>query len=173
MANPQKQVESLQAELGQQCYKFSDCVDLNNPQVATCSKGFTAVGWDDAGCGSKKCHCGKLICCPVNAAPKNCQWRGGKAGDCDGRCAAREVNIKGYRSSWGGGFKYVTASAIHWLRNALTRLPVNIDSETTGTQINAAEVSKFSAVKPTIQTSCSMAASLVLGKISPFRFALT
>ena len=103
VANPQQQVESLQAELGQQCFKFPGCVDLDNPQAASCGEGYTAVGWDDAGCGSKSCHCGKPICCPRNAAPKNCQWRSGGSGNCDGRCAAREVNIKGFRSSWGGG----------------------------------------------------------------------
>jgi len=54
-------------------------------------------------------HCGKPVCCPSNAAPKSCMWRGdnngqGSASDCSGQCLAGETNIAGIRSSWGGGF---------------------------------------------------------------------
>ncbi|MCJ1245495.1 hypothetical protein MMC30_002699 [Trapelia coarctata] len=105
LSSPQAIIQKFAGENGQQCKMFKECVNLDNPQAADCGKGFTMVGWDDAGCGKKNCHCGKPICCPVNAAPKNCQWRGGKSGDCNGQCLAGEVNIQGYGSSWGGGFK--------------------------------------------------------------------
>ncbi|PCG89190.1 Hypothetical protein PENO1_106070 [Penicillium occitanis (nom. inval.)] len=60
-----------------------------------CGSGNTVVGWDDAGCGTRKCHCGKPVCCPTSSAPKNCMWRGDSTG---------EINIAGIKSSWGGGF---------------------------------------------------------------------
>ena len=54
-SDPQKQPPSLKAELGEGCYRFPDCVELDNTQAASCAAGYTKVGWDDAGCGTKKC----------------------------------------------------------------------------------------------------------------------
>ncbi|KAE8150566.1 hypothetical protein BDV25DRAFT_172049 [Aspergillus avenaceus] len=113
VSNPKTVVEDLSAFNGQKCFKYSGkCVDLNDNQAMSkaCGSGYTVVGWDDAGCGKKSCHCGKPICCPSNAAPKGCNWRGDNTGqlgshtDCSGQCEAGEMNINGIRSSWGGGF---------------------------------------------------------------------
>lgn len=114
-------VDDLNDFLGQNCYKFTDVVDLNNPQASSCSPD-VRVGYDKAGCRGKDvsifyCYewlhryswkaaanpyqgdCGKPICCPKDSGLKNCQWRG-SGGDCNGQCHAGEVNIAG--SSWGG-----------------------------------------------------------------------
>ncbi|KAF2719530.1 glycoside hydrolase family 18 protein [Polychaeton citri CBS 116435] len=112
LSNPQAVIQDLAGGNGQDCFAYKGkCVNLNdnNAMAAACGSGNTVVGWDDAGCGKKSCHCGKPICCPSNSAPKNCMWRGndnggGVGSDCSGQCAAGEVNIKGIRSSWGGGF---------------------------------------------------------------------
>ncbi|OGM50923.1 hypothetical protein ABOM_000717 [Aspergillus bombycis] len=112
-SNPKSVIEDLAAFNGQKCFRYSGkCVNLNDDQAMTnaCGSGYTVVGWDDAGCGKKNCHCGKPICCPSNAAPKGCSWRGDNTGepgtraDCSGQCEAGEMNINGIRSSWGGGF---------------------------------------------------------------------
>ncbi|RAH72534.1 glycoside hydrolase family 18 protein [Aspergillus aculeatinus CBS 121060] len=112
-SNPKSVITDLAGFNGQKCFRHSGkCVNLNDDAAMAnaCGSGNTVVGWDDAGCGRKSCHCGKPICCPSNAAPKNCKWRGQKTGqggarsDCSGQCEAGEMNINGIRSSWGGGF---------------------------------------------------------------------
>ncbi|KAB8227369.1 uncharacterized protein BDW43DRAFT_323913 [Aspergillus alliaceus] len=113
VSNPKSVIEDLAAFNGQKCFRYSGkCVNLNDDQAMAkaCGSGYTVVGWDDAGCGKKSCHCGKPVCCPSNAAPKGCSWRGDNTGqlgsrsDCSGQCEAGEMNINGIRSSWGGGF---------------------------------------------------------------------
>ncbi|KAK3168025.1 hypothetical protein OEA41_004471 [Lepraria neglecta] len=117
LSSPQSVIQDLAGSNGQNCFAYQGkCVNLNdnNAMQAACRSGFTVVGWDDAGCGKKKCvrldgHCGKPICCPTNEAPKNCIWRGdnngqGTASDCSAQCLPGETNIKGIGSSWGGGF---------------------------------------------------------------------
>ncbi|KAI7205542.1 hypothetical protein KC324_g233 [Hortaea werneckii] len=112
ISSPQSVIQDVAGDNGQNCFAYDGkCVNLNdkNAMANACGSGFTAVGWDDAGCGTKKCHCGKPICCPSNQAPKMCTWRGDKTGggassDCSGQCKVGEVNIKGITSSWGGGF---------------------------------------------------------------------
>ncbi|KAL6229061.1 hypothetical protein BDW75DRAFT_246074 [Aspergillus navahoensis] len=113
LSNPKSVVEDLSSFNGQKCFKYEGhCVKLddNDAMADACGSGYTVVGWDDAGCGKKSCHCGKPICCPTNSAPKNCNWRGDHTGDsgvgsdCSAQCAAGEINIAGITSSWGGGF---------------------------------------------------------------------
>ncbi|KAJ5572619.1 hypothetical protein N7450_009603 [Penicillium hetheringtonii] len=113
VSNPKSTVIDLSAFTDQKCFKYSGkCVRLNDNAAMSkaCGSGYTVVGWNDAGCGKKSCHCGKPICCPSNAAPKNCMWRGqdtgqeGASSDCSGQCQAGEININGIRSSWDGGF---------------------------------------------------------------------
>ncbi|EGE82986.2 bacteriodes thetaiotaomicron symbiotic chitinase [Blastomyces dermatitidis ER-3] len=91
-------VDDLNDFLGRRCFKFKDTVDLENPQVASCSP-YVKMGYDKAGCKGKDGECGKPICCPMNSGLKDCQWRG-SGGDCNGRCHAGEVHIAS--SSWGG-----------------------------------------------------------------------
>ncbi|KAL4739524.1 glycoside hydrolase superfamily [Aspergillus similis] len=112
LSNPSAVIDNIAAFNGQKCFQYDgDCIDLddNSAMADACGAGFTVVGWDDAGCGKSSCHCGKPVCCPTSSAPKNCIWRGddngGGAGtDCSAQCRAGEINIKGIRSSWGGGF---------------------------------------------------------------------
>ncbi|SMQ53701.1 unnamed protein product [Zymoseptoria tritici ST99CH_3D7] len=112
LSNPQAVVQDLSGSNGQQCYKYSGpCIKLDDHEaMANACSGNTVVGWDDAGCGKKKCHCGKPICCPANTAPKGCVWRGdnngkGAKSDCSGQCRPGEINIQGISSSRGGGFE--------------------------------------------------------------------
>ncbi|PYI36129.1 hypothetical protein BP00DRAFT_432538 [Aspergillus indologenus CBS 114.80] len=113
LSNPQSVIQSLASFNGQNCFKYDGkCVNLNDNDAMAdaCGSGYTVVGWDDAGCGKKSCHCGKPVCCPTSSAPKNCMWRGDNTGDagvssdCNAQCQAGEINIAGIRSSWGGGF---------------------------------------------------------------------
>ncbi|GIJ91962.1 hypothetical protein Asppvi_010937 [Aspergillus pseudoviridinutans] len=112
LSNPVAVVEDLAGSNGQKCFVYSGkCVNLNDNKAMSnaCGSGYTVVGWDDAGCGKRNCHCGKPVCCPTNSAPKSCIWRGddnggGAGADCSAQCRPGEINIKGIRSSWGGGF---------------------------------------------------------------------
>ncbi|KAJ5426042.1 hypothetical protein N7465_001112 [Penicillium sp. CMV-2018d] len=113
VSNPKSVINELSVFNGQKCFKYmGKCVHLNDDEAMSnaCGAGNTVVGWDDAGCGTSKCHCGKPICCPAKEAPKNCMWRGDNTGtpgvssDCSGQCHAGEININGIRSSYGGGF---------------------------------------------------------------------
>ncbi|KAL3262031.1 hypothetical protein ABHI18_003215 [Aspergillus niger] len=113
LSNPMSVIQDLASFNGQNCFKYEGkCVKLNdNDAMANaCGSGYTVVGWDDAGCGKKNCHCGKPVCCPTSSAPKDCIWRGDNTGDagvssdCNAQCQAGEINIAGIRSSWGGGF---------------------------------------------------------------------
>ncbi|KAI1774392.1 hypothetical protein F4818DRAFT_442540 [Hypoxylon cercidicola] len=112
LANPKALVRDLAGTNGQDCFAYKGkCVHLDDNKAMSdaCGSGFTPVGWDDAGCGKKSCHCGKPICCPAASAPKGCQWRGddnggGAGSDCDAQCGPGEINIKGIQSHWGGGF---------------------------------------------------------------------
>ncbi|THX54883.1 glycoside hydrolase [Aureobasidium pullulans] len=98
LSSPQSVIQNLAGSNGQQCFKHSGkCVNLNdnNAMAAACGSGYTVVGWDDAGCGTKKC---------------NCQWRGdnngqGSSSDCSAQCLPGETNVAGIKSSWGGGFE--------------------------------------------------------------------
>lgn len=53
--SPQAIVQDLASKNGQYCEIFTECVDLNNPQASSCGRGYTQIGFDDAGCGSKSC----------------------------------------------------------------------------------------------------------------------
>ncbi|PYI36201.1 hypothetical protein BP00DRAFT_453217 [Aspergillus indologenus CBS 114.80] len=79
---------------GQQCTRFSECVDINNPQVSSCGTGQVRIGYDACSHGK-----GKPICCPANAYPKSCLWRGGHS-DCNGQCHSGEMTL--FYSSRGG-----------------------------------------------------------------------
>ncbi|KAL1589378.1 hypothetical protein WHR41_02173 [Cladosporium halotolerans] len=109
---PQAVITQLSSFNGQNCFAYQDdCVDLddNSAVQAACGDGYTPIGWDDAKCGKKNCHCGKPICCPINEAPKGCIWRGQKTGkgtgtDCNAQCDKGEINVQAILSSWGGGY---------------------------------------------------------------------
>ena len=45
-------VDKMNAHLNEDCYRFSDCVDLDNPQRATCAPGYSKVGYDRSDCVS-------------------------------------------------------------------------------------------------------------------------
>ncbi|KUL82513.1 hypothetical protein ZTR_10626 [Talaromyces verruculosus] len=113
LSNPQSVIQNLASFNGQNCFTYlGHCVNLNDndAMAQACGSGYTVVGWDDAGCGTHKCHCGKPVCCPTSSAPKNCMWRGdstvksGTSSDCSAQCNQGEINIAGIKSNWGGGF---------------------------------------------------------------------
>ncbi|KAL6230148.1 glycoside hydrolase superfamily [Aspergillus navahoensis] len=84
LSNQKSVVEGLSSFNGQKYFKYEGhCVKLddNDAMADACGSGYTVIGWDDAGCGKKSCHCRKPICCPTNSAPKNCNWRGDNTGD--------------------------------------------------------------------------------------------
>jgi hypothetical protein len=45
-------VDTINSFFGADCYRFPEDVDLGNPLVSTCAKGYTKVGYDDNGCTS-------------------------------------------------------------------------------------------------------------------------
>ncbi|KAL4935574.1 hypothetical protein BDV06DRAFT_217331 [Aspergillus oleicola] len=112
VSDPKSVITDLAAFNGQRCFRYmSSCVNPNDgaAMAKACGSGYTVVGWDDAGCGKKSCHCGKPICCPSNAAPKGCNWRGqdkggGIGSDCSGQCNPGEINVNTISSSWDGSF---------------------------------------------------------------------
>ncbi len=53
--SPQAIVQDLASENGQDCFIFKECVYLNNPQASSCGRGYTMIGFDDAGCRSGSC----------------------------------------------------------------------------------------------------------------------
>lgn len=56
--SPKSVIRNLAGSKGQDCFKYSgNCVKLddNSAMAAACGSGYTVVGWDDAGCGKKKC----------------------------------------------------------------------------------------------------------------------
>lgn len=58
LSNPQAVIQDLAGSNGQDCFTYKgDCVNLNdnNAMAKACGAGNTPVGWDDAGCGKKKC----------------------------------------------------------------------------------------------------------------------
>jgi chitinase len=58
LSNPVAVVQDLAGSNGQNCFKYTgSCVNLNdnNAMAKACGTGFTVVGWDDNGCGNKKC----------------------------------------------------------------------------------------------------------------------
>ncbi|KAL4943096.1 hypothetical protein BDV06DRAFT_211304 [Aspergillus oleicola] len=98
LSNPKAVIDDIAAFDGQKCFKYDgDCVDLddNSALADVCGSGFTVVGWDDAGCGTSSCHCGK---------PRGNGNGGGAGTDCSAQCRPGEINIKGIGSSWVGGF---------------------------------------------------------------------
>lgn len=43
---------------------------------------------------ANSCDGGKPICCPIDAAPSSCTWRGGESGrSCHGTCHTDEVTL--------------------------------------------------------------------------------
>ena len=45
-------VDKMNAHLNEDCYRFPDCVDMNNAQVSGCGKGYIKVGYDRSDCVS-------------------------------------------------------------------------------------------------------------------------
>lgn len=94
---------SLESHLDQDCYRFSECVDMTIPTVSTCQAGYSKVGHDRGGCGPRNGDFGQPICCKTASMPKSCTWRGGTGaggGDCNGQCHAGEVTL--FKSGCGG-----------------------------------------------------------------------
>jgi chitinase len=61
LSAPQSVIQNLAGSNGQNCFKYTGkCVDLNDndAMAAACGSGYTVIGWDDAGCGKKKCVSG-------------------------------------------------------------------------------------------------------------------
>ena len=57
---PRAVISSIAGNNGQNCFAYKGkClqIDDTNSLQNACGSGFTVVGWDDAGCGSKKCVC--------------------------------------------------------------------------------------------------------------------
>lgn len=48
----QNLVDSMNARLHEDCYRFPECVDMGNPQSSTCQSGYTSVGYDRGECVS-------------------------------------------------------------------------------------------------------------------------
>ncbi|CCF31745.1 mutanase [Colletotrichum higginsianum] len=99
--DPQEQtdpVESLEIpHLDQDCMRFTDCVDLDNPQASSCGSGYRRQGHDRAGCPGKSA---RPICCKDSSVlPDSCTWRG-SGGDCNGQCHEGEVTL--FESNKGG-----------------------------------------------------------------------
>jgi chitinase len=58
LSAPQSVIQNLAGSNGQECFQYTGkCVKLddNEAMAAACGPGFTVIGWDDAGCGKKKC----------------------------------------------------------------------------------------------------------------------
>lgn len=45
-------VDSMNARLHEDCYRFPECVDMGNPQSSTCQSGYTSVGYARGECVS-------------------------------------------------------------------------------------------------------------------------
>ncbi|TID00248.1 Mutanase [Colletotrichum higginsianum] len=82
--------------LDRDCYMFPECVDLDNPQVSSCSSGHTRVSFDRGSCSGRY---GRPICCKNTVLPLKCTWRGSGA-DCNGQCHKGEVTL--FESRTGG-----------------------------------------------------------------------
>lgn len=64
LANPKALIQDLSGTNGQDCFIYTGkCVDLNDNKAMSdaCGSGFSVVGWDDAGCGKKKCVSTSII----------------------------------------------------------------------------------------------------------------
>ncbi|KAL8305540.1 hypothetical protein RB600_008430 [Gaeumannomyces tritici] len=100
-------IARLEADLATSCRMVNSCVDLNDgkPANSKCQSDETMVGYDLAGCSALGTISAKPICCKSKVAPESCQWRAniGIGSDCNGRCAAGEVNL--FTSSTGGGYR--------------------------------------------------------------------
>lgn len=58
LSNPQSVIQELAGSNGQNCFAYQGkCVNLNDNQAMAqaCGSGNTPIGFDDAGCGKKKC----------------------------------------------------------------------------------------------------------------------
>ena len=75
LSNPQAVISSLASDNGQNCFAYKkECVHIDdtNAMQDACGAGNTVVGWDDAGCGSKKCVSSKLDKAMVEHCIKIC-----------------------------------------------------------------------------------------------------
>ncbi|CAI0645098.1 unnamed protein product [Colletotrichum noveboracense] len=91
---PVDQVEM--PHLDRDCYRFTECVDLDNTQASSCRDGYTRMSFDRASCSGNS---GLPICCMNSALPMECTWRG-SGGDCNDQCHKREVTL--FESAKGG-----------------------------------------------------------------------
>ncbi|KAF4916135.1 Mutanase [Colletotrichum fructicola] len=91
---PVNQVET--PHLDRDCYRFTECVDLDNTQASSCRDGYTRMSFDRASCSGNS---GLPICCKNSALPMECTWRG-SGGDCNGQCHKGEVTL--FESAKGG-----------------------------------------------------------------------
>lgn len=63
-------LEVIETYLGGACHKFSDTVDLDNPQAASCSP-FMTVGFDKAGCKGANVSCKPILRRSTQSNTKN------------------------------------------------------------------------------------------------------
>ncbi|KAK5011402.1 hypothetical protein LTR28_003418 [Elasticomyces elasticus] len=109
LSAPQAVIQDIAGSNGQNCFAYTGkCVALDDftAMATACGRGFTVVGWDDAGCGTKKCSCNtgwapvtqksgncffgsQQFCCKTPVQFTNCQWRGGSGGQ---ECANADCN---------------------------------------------------------------------------------
>ncbi|OHX00510.1 alpha-glucanase [Colletotrichum incanum] len=99
--DPQEQIDPGETfeipHLDQDCMRFSDCFDLDNPQASSCGSGYRRQGYDRAGCPGKSA---RPICCKDSSVlPDSCTWRG-SGGDCNGQCHEGEATL--FESNKGG-----------------------------------------------------------------------
>ncbi|KLU87063.1 hypothetical protein MAPG_06068 [Magnaporthiopsis poae ATCC 64411] len=101
-----EEIERIEVDLSRECERFPECVHMDNPLVSSCDSGWTSMGYDESGCGTRDGRkYAKPICCRTKVAPKSCVWRknqspSGLASDCNGRCNTGEVFL--FDSGTGG-----------------------------------------------------------------------
>ncbi|KAI7261488.1 glycoside hydrolase family 18 protein, partial [Hortaea werneckii] len=134
LSAPQSVIQNLAGSNGQDCFKHTGkCVDLDDDDAmaAACGSGYTVVGWDDAGCGTKKCvtsacsyapcrescpsgtksvfsktdECifgSQQYCCPEPVELKDCHWTGGSGGEECSNAVCDSTELELARAQFGG-----------------------------------------------------------------------
>lgn len=67
LSSPQSVMQDISGSNGQGCFVYTGkCIHLDNndAMAQACGPGNTVVGWDDAGCGKKKC-----VSFPIKSKP--------------------------------------------------------------------------------------------------------
>ena len=130
---------------GQQCRKNDECSAVNRLDVSKCNANEQMVGWDKAGCNNHGGESyGKAMCCPVNARPRKCTWRG-SGGDCNGQCHKGTI-VPACPWSSAINWRQVKSLCFHHLGVVSRQRKVQA---VTGTRSAAAEAKSFVAFRTT------------------------